>query len=201
MISAPWPFRRRWALCCCSWHIPDSAKQIRNRRPRSERIARYGGVRAVNAGGNTESKYSWRAKTPVGIQILGSAITLINLVFIVVAAFAADGDWMIILPIVGMLAAAVFGVLLARSRIYFTLDGQTIRLGLWPLASRIIPLRDIEHWSYVATIEPRIFGGVGFRRTSGGNVGFLWGPGQGIEIRTVAGRSVSIVLEDAAEVR
>lgn len=155
----------------------------------------------MNAGGNTESKYSWRAKTPVGIQILGSAITLINLVFIVVAAFAADGDWMIILPIVGMLAAAVFGVLLARSRIYFTLDGQTIRLGLWPLASRIIPLRDIEHWSYVATIEPRIFGGVGFRRTSGGNVGFLWGHGQGIEIRTVAGRSVSIVLEDAAEVR
>lgn len=65
-----------------------------------------------------DQNYQWRPTTPVGIRILGIAIVVVNLVFLVVALTAAEGDWLIIVPIAAMIAAGILGLLLARSYWY-----------------------------------------------------------------------------------
>lgn len=84
--------------------------------------------------------YHRKLKTPLGIRVLGIAFVIANLMFIVVGVFAAEGDWLILVPVATMLAAGVFGVLLALSHIFISIDATQVRLGLWPLSARGHPL-------------------------------------------------------------
>lgn len=140
----------------------------------------------------------WKLKTPLGIRSLGAAIVLINLVFIVVAVLAAEGDWAILLPIAAMVAAAVFGALLALSHIYIFIDATQVRVGLWPLSARVIPLSELESYSIVEEVRPSSFGGVGFRKARN-KTAYLWGAGPGLELQKTGGERVTVVFDDAQE--
>ena len=124
---------------------------------------------------------------------------LVNFVFIVVAVFAAEGDWAILLPIAAMVAAGVFGALLALSHIYIFIDANQIRVGLWPLSARIIPLSELESYSIVEEVRPSSFGGVGFRKAPRNKTAYLWGAGPGLELQKTGGERVTVVFDDAHE--
>ena len=126
---------------------------------------------------------------------------LVNLVFIVVAVFAAEGDWAILLPIAAMVAAGVFGALLALSHIYIFIDANQIRVGLWPLSARVIPLSELESYSIVEEVRPSSFGGVGFRKAPRNKTAYLWGAGPGLELQKTDGERVTVVFDDAHEAR
>ncbi|HEY4557109.1 MAG TPA: hypothetical protein VIG82_02845 [Enteractinococcus sp.] len=118
----------------------------------------------MNSAAHESSQSHWKLKTPLGIRILGAAIVTVNLVFIVVAVVAAEGDWAIVVPIAAMVAAGVFGVLLALSYIHISLDATQVRVGLWPLSARVIPMAELESYAMVERVRPSTFGGVGFRK-------------------------------------
>lgn len=124
---------------------------------------------------------------------------VVNLAFIVVASFAADGDWGIVLPIVAMVAAAAFGVLLALSHIYISIDTTQVRVGLWPLSTRVISLSELEKYSLVEDVRPSSFGGVGFRKAPGNKTAYLWESGTGLELRKTDGESITVVFSAAQE--
>lgn len=145
------------------------------------------------------SQYYRRLETPLGIRVLGIAIVIVNLVFIVVAVSAAEGDWGIVLPIVAMVAAGMFGVLLALSHIYISIDPARVRVGLWPLSARVIPLSELKRYLIVDEVRPSSFGGVGFRKASGNKSAYLWGSGPGLELQTTEGESVTVVFSAAKE--
>jgi hypothetical protein len=118
----------------------------------------------LNSAAYESTQSHWKVKTPLGIRILGAAIVTVNLVFIVVAVVAAEGDWAIVVPIAAMVAAGVFGVLLALSYIHISLDATQVRVGLWPLSARVIPHAELESYAMVERVRPSTFGGVGFRK-------------------------------------
>lgn len=153
----------------------------------------------MNSPAYESTQYHWKLKTPAGIRVLGIAVVLVNLVFIVVAVFAAEGDWAIVVPIAAMVAAGVFGVLLALSHIYISIDATQIRLGLWPLSERVIPLSELERYSIVEGVRPSAFGGVGFRKAPGNKTGYLWGSGTGLELQKTGEESITVVFSDAEE--
>lgn len=153
----------------------------------------------MNSAAYKFTRSHWKLKTPAGIRFLGIAVVAVNLVFIVVAIFAAEGDWVIVVPIVTMVAAGVFGVLLALSHIYISIDATQIRIGLWPLSARVIPLSELERYSIVERVRPSSFGGVGFRKAPGNKTGYLWGSGIGLELQKTGGESITVVFNDAQE--
>ena len=143
------------------------------------------------------SQYHRRLQTPLGIRILGITIVIVNLVFIVVAVSSAEGDWAIVLPIAAMVAAGVFGVLLALSHIYISIDATRARVGLWPLSARVIPLSELKRYLIVDEVRPSSFGGVGIRKASGNKSAYLWESGPGLELQTTEGESVTVVFSAA----
>lgn len=153
----------------------------------------------MNAEAYESTQSHWKLKTPLGIRVLGIAVVFVNLVFIVVAAFAAEGDWAIVLPIAAMLAAGVFGVLLALSHIYISIDASQVRVGLWPLSARIIPLSKLQRYSIAEEVRPSSFGGIGFRKAPGNKTAYLWKQGTGLELQKTDGESITIVFNDAQE--
>lgn len=147
-----------------------------------------------------ESTHSrWKLETPLGIRLLGVAIVIVNLVFIVVAVVAAEGDWAIVVPIAAMVVAGVFGVLLALSYIYISIDATQVRVGLWPLSTRVTPLSELERYSIVEGVRPSFFGGVGFREAPGNKPAYLWGSGAGLEFQKTDEESITIVFKDVQE--
>jgi hypothetical protein len=153
----------------------------------------------LNSAADKSTQFYWKLKTPLGIRILGIAAVVVNLVFIVVAVVAADGDWAIVVPIVAMVAAGVFGVLLALSHIYLSIDTTRIWVGLWPLSARVIPIAELERYSIDEGIRPSAFGGVGFRKAPGNKTAYLWGAGPALELQKTDGESITVVFDNARE--
>lgn len=143
--------------------------------------------------------HKWNPKTPLWIKSLGIFIVAVNLVFIVVALDAANGDWAILIPIAGMLAGALLGALLMFSRIFISIDTTQVRTGLWPLSERVFPISQVERHSVLPNVKPSSFGGVGFRKAPGNRTGYLWNAGVGLELQKADGESVTIVFDEAEE--
>lgn len=136
----------------------------------------------------------------MGIRLLGVAIVVVNVVFIIVGILAAQGDWTILIPIAAMIAAGVLGVLLALSYIYISITATAVQLGLWPLSGRVIRLSNVVNYAFVPDVRPSSFGGVGFRKTVDNRSAYLSGRGPGIELHTSDGETITLVLEEATEV-
>lgn len=143
--------------------------------------------------------YQWRPPTPVGIRMLGIAIVVVNLVFLVVALTAAEGDWLIFLPIAAMIAAGVFGLLLARSYMYLSIAPGMIHVGLWPFSKRSIRFAQLKTSTLVPHVRPSAFGGTGVRKTSGQQIGYLWEAGPALELRKTDGETLTIVFDEARQ--
>lgn len=144
-----------------------------------------------------DQSYQWRPTTPVGIRILGIAIVVVNLVFLVVALTAAEGDWLIIVPIAAMIAAGVLGLLLARSYMYLSIDPGMIHVGLWPFSKRTIRFAQLKVYTLVPHVRPSAFGGTGVRKTSGQQIAYLWEAGPGLELQKTDGETLTIVFDEA----
>lgn len=153
----------------------------------------------MDATDRNDQSYQWRPTTPVGIRILGTAILVVNLVFLVVALTAAEGDWLIIFPIVAMIAAGVLGLLLARSYMYLSIAPGMIHVGLWPFSKRSIRFAQLKAYNLVPHIRPSEFGGTGVRKTSGQQIGYLWEAGPGLELRKTDGETLTIVFGEARQ--
>lgn len=148
---------------------------------------------------NKSTSFYWNSKTPVGIRLLGVAITFLNFAFIIVVILAAEEfDLLLALTIISMAAFGSLGILLALSHIYLSVDTKAIHAGLWPLSKRTVPVADLRY-DYIQDIRPSSFNGVGFRGASGNRTAYLWGRGPGLELHTAGGESVTVVFEDAAE--
>ena len=154
---------------------------------------------SLNSAAHESSQSHWKLKTPLGIRILGVAIVIVNLGFIVVAVIAAEGDWAIVVPIAAMVAAGVFGVLLALSYIHISLDATQVQVGLWPLSARVLPIAELESYAMVERVRPSTFGGVGFRKAPGNKTAYLWGAGPGLEFQKTNGESITVVFDNAHE--
>src|SRR5690625_6176636 len=100
------------------------------------------------------------------------------------------------MTLAAMALAGLFGLALASSRIYLSLDPQALRVGLWPFSHRVIQLSDIVQHEIVA-VRPSTFGGVGFRKTPGKKTGYLWEAGPGLEIHTRDGDRKSTRLNSS----
>lgn len=97
-----------------------------------------------------------------------------------------------------MVLAGLFGLVLAASRIYVSLDPQELRVGLWPFSHRVIQLSDIVQHAMVE-VRPSTFGGVGFRKAAGNKTGYLWEAGPGLEIVTRDGEVLTVAFPKASE--
>lgn len=143
--------------------------------------------------------HKWAPKTPLWIKALGIFIVAVNLVFIVVALGAANGDWAILIPIAGMLAGMLLGALLVFSHVFISINSTQVRAGLWPLSERVFPISQLERYSVLTKVKPSSFGGVGFRKAPGNRTGYLWNAGVGLELQKADGESITIVFDEAEE--
>lgn len=66
-----------------------------------------------------------------------------------------------------------------------------------PLSKHAVALQDVQDVSYVPDVRPSAFGGVGFRKIPGNSVGYLWGGGPAVEVRSDTGQSVTVVFDQA----
>lgn len=140
----------------------------------------------------------WKLKTPFGIRALGIGIALVNVVFILVLILGEDlDDFMLLLTMFSMAVVGIFGVFLALSYIYLSIDAGYLRTGLWPISKRVVPLAILTEHFYVKDVRPSSFGRVGFRKAPGKKTAYLWGRGPGLEIRTASGESITVVFEKA----
>ena len=140
--------------------------------------------------------FRYRQSAPAGIKALGVVIAAACLGFIALAAAAADGDWAILVPILGLLVGAGLGVGIALSHLYVSFQGDRLTFGLSPLWERSLALKDITAVERVDQVTPATFGGIGYRRVPG-KTGLLWAGGPGVVIRTSADESITIVLNKA----
>ena len=141
--------------------------------------------------------FRYRQSAPAGIKALGVVIAAACLVFIVVAAAAADGDWAIFVPILGLLAGTGLGVGIALSNLYVSVRHGQLTFGISPLWQRTLDLKDITAVERIDQVSPAAFGGIGYRRVPGKKTGLLWNGGPGVVIRTSADESITIVLDNA----
>ena len=142
--------------------------------------------------------YFWKLNTPFGIRALGIGIAVVNFVFILVLFLSVDaGLFTLLLTTLSMTVVGIFGIFLALSYIYLSIDAGHLRTGLWPISRRVVPLASLTEHFHVKDVRPSSFGGVGFRKAPGNKTAYLWGRGPGLEVRTVPGETITVVFEQA----
>jgi len=144
--------------------------------------------------------HEWRPTTPFWLRLFGIVLFGINAVLFVVLTLTADAGVLLWMTLAAMALAGLFGLALASSRIYLSLDPHALRVGLWPFSHRVIQLSDIVQHEIVA-VRPSTFGGVGFRKTPGKKTGYLWEAGPGLEIHTRDGEVITVAFAKAPEAR
>lgn len=149
---------------------------------------------------NTNSNNAWKLKTPFGLRALGVGIAVVNFMFILVLFLSVDADpvalWLTILL---MTVVGVFGTVLAWSYIDLSIDASHLRAGLWSISKRVVPLASLQEYFHVKDVRPSSFGGVGFCKAQGNRTAYLWGRGPGLEVRTVAGETITVVFDKVDE--
>lgn len=78
----------------------------------------------------TSDNHFWKLKTPFGIRALGIGIAVVNVVFILVLLLGVDVDsFPLLLTILSMTVTSIFGIFLALSYIYLSIDAGPFARG------------------------------------------------------------------------
>lgn len=104
---------------------------------------------------------------PRGIRALGAGIAVVNVVFILVLLLSVDADFFtLLLTILSMTVIEIFGIFLALSYIYLSIDAGHLHTGLWSISQREVPLASLAEHFHVKDVSPSVFD-VGFRKALG----------------------------------